>query len=63
MNTTKHIEELPLVLSIEDLCRILNIGKNTAYDLIHSGQIKHLRVGRQIRISKSAFWDYLNALK
>lgn len=52
--------DLPLVLTVSDVSEILGIGKNTAYDLIRSGAIKSVRAGRQIRISKSAFLEYLN---
>lgn len=38
---------------------ILNIGRNTAYELIRCGQIHSIRVGRQLRIPKQAVIDYL----
>ncbi len=47
-------EELPLSLSVEDLMPILGIGRNTAYELVRSGQIASIRVGRKIRIPKDA---------
>lgn len=53
-------EELPLVLKVEDLMPILNIGRNTAYELVRSGQIRSIRVGRQIRVPKEAVIAYLN---
>ena len=55
------IEDLPIMLQVEDLMQILNVGKNTAYSLIHAGCIKHLRIGRQIRIPKQALIDYLSS--
>jgi len=51
--------DLPLVLTVSDISKILGIGKNTAYDLIRSGALKSVRVGRQIRVSKSAFLEFL----
>ena len=60
MDTTNNPDELPMVLSIEDVCKILCIGKNSAYTLIRAGHIKHFRVGRQIRIAKSALLEYIN---
>lgn len=60
MDITNSPDELPMVLSIEDICKILCIGKNSAYTLIRAGQIKHFRVGRQIRIAKSALLEYIN---
>ena len=53
-------DDLPLTLRVEELMPILNIGRNTAYELIHSGQIRSIRVGRQLRIPKGAVLDFLN---
>lgn len=55
----KEIEDLPLVLTVSDVSKILGIGKNTAYDLIRCGAIKSVRAGRQIRVPKSAFLEFL----
>lgn len=60
-NDYTKISDLPLVLSVNDLARVLGIGKNTAYDLVRSGRIKSLRVGHQIRIAKSALRDFLGS--
>lgn len=54
------LEALPLTLRVEDLMPILNIGRNTAYELVRSGKIKSLRIGRQLRISKSELERFLN---
>ena len=34
------------ILTIEELCDFLNIGRNAAYHLLSSGIIKGFRVGR-----------------
>ena len=47
-------DDLPLVLRVEDLMPVLDIGRNTAYELIRSGQIRSIRVGRKLRIPKQA---------
>ena len=52
-------EELPLTLRVEDLMPILGIGRNTAYELVRSGKIRSIRIGRQLRIPKDAIQDYL----
>lgn len=46
--------ELPAILTIDDLMVFLGIGKNSAYNLVRSGQIKSIRIGRQIRITREA---------
>ena len=54
------IDELPLVLRVEDLMPILDIGRNTAYELVRSGQIRSVKVGRQLRIPRNAIIEFLN---
>ena len=60
MGTEYHsFDDLPLTLRVEDLMPILNVGRNTAYELVRSGQIRNIRIGRQIRIPKDAVSEYL----
>ena len=47
------------IVSIQDLMQMLSIGKNKAYDLIHSGIIKSFRVGNHIRICKKSIITYI----
>lgn len=56
-STITNTDDLPLVLTVSEVSDILDIGKNTAYDLIRSGTIKSFRAGRQIRVSKSALLE------
>ena len=56
----RSLEELPLVLRVEDLMSVLDIGRNTAYELVRSGQIESIRVGRQLRITKQALVAFMN---
>ena len=55
----RSFDDLPLTLRVEDLMPILGIGRNTAYELVRSGQIRSVRIGRQIRVPKEAVIDYL----
>ena len=60
MNTEYNfLDELPLVLRVEDLMPILDIGRNTAYELVRSGKIRSIKVGRQIRVPRDAVVDFL----
>ena len=58
---SKHIsfDDIPLVMTVEDLMHILQVGRNTAYELVRSGEIKSIRVGRQIRITRDALMVFL----
>lgn len=58
-NKCRDLSDLPMTLRLEDLMPILGIGRNTAYELIRSGQIRSIRIGRQIRIPRDALLDFL----
>lgn len=61
MNTELFcIEKLPLTLRVDDLMPILGIGRNTAYRLVRTGEIRSIRIGRQIRIPRQFLIDFLN---
>lgn len=53
-------DSLPIVLSVPELAAVLQIGRNAAYDLVRTGQIRCVRIGKTIRIPQSALMDYLN---
>ncbi len=59
-NNYHSFDDLPLSLRVEDLMPILGIGRNTAYELIRSGQIKSIRIGRKIRIPKAEVLAFFN---
>lgn len=50
---------MPLVLSVEDIADTLAIGRNKAYILINSGQIKSLRIGHHYRVPRDAFVEFI----
>ena len=58
-NKCRDLSDIPMTLRVEDLMPILGIGRNTAYELIRSGQIRSIRIGRQIRIPRDALLDFL----
>ncbi len=62
MQTTVYrtLDELPLVLRVEDLMAVLGIGRNAAYALVRSGQIRSLKVGCKIIIPKQAIEEFLS---
>ena len=53
--------EMVLVLTVEDLARILAISKNTAYELVRSRKIRSVKIGRTYRIPKAALEEYLKS--
>ena len=59
MSEYHSYDELPLTLTVDDLKDALNIGRNAAYDLVRSGQIFSLKIGKTIRVPKDAIMDYI----
>ena len=51
------------VVTVKELCEMLDIGKNTAYTLLRSNVIKSIHIGRQLRIPKSSVVEFLEKTK
>ncbi len=59
--TWPTMDDLPLFLTVKDLQQLLRISHNTAYELVHSGEIRAKTVGRQLRIPRSELIRYINS--
>lgn len=57
---TIRIDDLPDVLTVTQLAKVLRISKNTAYKLIREGKIRVKHLGRVIRISKYDLIIFVN---
>lgn len=44
---------------VEDIMRILDIGRNAAYNLVKENHFKVVRIGTAIRISRKSFDEWL----
>lgn len=47
------------LITIEDLCEMLFIGKNAAYHLLNTGEIKAFRIGRNWKIPRLSVINYI----
>ena len=54
LNNTKDI------LTLKELQELLHIGKNTALQLVQSGDIEGFRVGKQWRVMKESIVKYMH---
>jgi excisionase family DNA binding protein len=67
LNESKSNEELftrlPKLLSVEDVCNYLRVGRNTVYELIQSGQLKAKKAGRAYVITENALLNYVKTLE
>ncbi len=53
------LEQYNDILTIEELCEVLKIGRNRAYELLENGEIKGFRLGRPWKIPKLSLQEYL----
>lgn len=54
------LEQYNDILTIDDLCEILMIGRNRAYEILKMGSLKGFQIGRVWKIPKVAVIEYLN---
>ena len=51
--------EIEDLITLDELCDILNIGRNAAYSLLNSNEIKAFRIGRCWKIPRCAVNEYI----
>lgn len=51
-----------VAFSVSEIAKKLGVSRNTAYALVRNGALRSIRVGRQIRVPRSALEDYLNGI-
>lgn len=47
------------VITINEVTEMLKIGKNTAWKLIHSGEIRAFNIGKSVKIPKKSVIEYV----
>lgn len=60
MKTVKPILYEKKTYTVQEIMKILGIGKNAAYQLVRENKFKSVRIGSSIRISKQSFDQWLN---
>ena len=56
---TAMFEQFGDVVTVEELAKMLRVGRNTAYELVRSRQIPSVKIGRQIRVAKKMVAEYM----
>ncbi len=59
-NTQNTVAETKRTYTVEEIAKLLSIGKTTAYALVKEGHFKIVRIGSAIRISKQSFDEWLD---
>ena len=54
-------DDIPLMLTVEEAGKLLHIGRNRMYDMVHDGRILHIKNGKRILIPRNAVVDFLTS--
>jgi hypothetical protein len=58
--TVKHPDKLPAVLNAKHIQSVLGLSRLKTYEVMHSAGFPVMRFGRVIRVSKAAFFRWLD---
>ena len=53
------LEQYNEILTLDEMCEILNIGKNTAYRLLNNKEVNGFKIGHVWKIPKKALESYI----
>jgi len=48
-----------LLLRVQDVCRLLDVGRSTVYELIARGELPVIRIGRLVRVPRPALEEWI----
>ena len=48
-----------VLITVDELCELLMVGKNAAYKLLNSGTIKSFRIGRAWKIPRESLNEFI----
>ncbi len=60
MRENPTLADAPEVLTVEQMGKILGIGRTSAYEVIRRGKIRTIRAGRLIKIPRTAIQTILD---
>ncbi|OUO47989.1 helix-turn-helix domain-containing protein [Megasphaera sp. An286] len=47
------------IITVDEMCEILMIGKNMAYRLLNSGEIRCFKISREWKIPRKSVYEYI----
>ncbi len=62
MMNYKSFKDIPDILTIPQMCTMLEIGRATAYRLVKEKQIASFKVGKKLHVPKKSVLNYLSKL-
>jgi putative molybdopterin biosynthesis protein len=55
----RTLEEMPDVLTMDEVAEVMRIGRNSAYEAVRSGQLPSRTIGRRKVVPREALRAYL----
>lgn len=55
-------EELPRLLSIPQVCRLLGVGRSSLYEMLSSRQLRSVKIGRRRLVPREAIDEFVAKL-
>lgn len=62
-NIIKSFDEMPLFLSVEEVSRVFDIGRNSAYNLFNSNGFPKIKIAGHFRVCKDDLMVWLQNQK
>lgn len=59
MTNPVKIDDIPPVLTVPEAAQLLRLKRSTAYELVRTGQIPSVRLGRQVRVPAGKLLEML----
>ena len=61
MNTYRDFKDLPLMLSVPEVGKVLGISRAGAYELVRSDSFPKIRIGNRIVVPRDKFIAWIDA--
>lgn len=58
-NFYKSYDELPLMLSVQEIAKVLGISKTSAYELVRSKGFPVIKIGSRMVVPKEKFREWV----
>lgn len=52
----------PLTYSVKEAAKVLGVGRASAYELVRTGRLPHIQIGRRMLISRAVLREFLGLL-
>jgi len=61
LNTYRNLSDLPLMLSVPEVAKVLGISRAGAYELVRSDSFPKIRIGNRIVVPRDKFIAWIDA--